>query len=402
MRNDDGTGMLSAKGVRHGFGGTAALAAAMLLLAACGKKEQPAPPPTPVTVMTVQAGDVPLVIELPARIQARRTSEVRARVDGIVQRRLYEEGTDVRPGTPLFQIDPAQNRAAYNNAVAQLRRAQAAATNAGQVANRYQPLVKEQAISKQEYDAAIATLRQSEADVASAQATVDRAKLDLDYTTVTAPIAGRAGRAQVTEGALVSASQATLMATIEQVNPIYVNFSQSSSDLLQIRQMIASGKVRGLDVGRIHVKLLLEDGTPYGPEGTIDFLDAAVDESTGTVSLRAEVANPEGLLLPGQFVRARLSGGVRTGGIMIPARAVQVSPSGATVMLVDATGKAEARPVKVGALQGGNWIIESGLKPGDKLIVEGLQKVRPGAPVQAAAPGQKPGAQKPATQPAQK
>ncbi|WP_246152709.1 efflux RND transporter periplasmic adaptor subunit [Sphingomonas montanisoli] len=387
------------KEIRRVRGGAVAIAA-LIMLSGCGKKEQPAPPPTPVTVMTVQAGDVPLVIELPARIQARRTSEVRARVDGIVQRRLYEEGTDVRPGTPLFQIDPAQNRAAYNNALAQLRRAQAAATNAGQVSNRYQPLVKEQAISKQEYDAAIAALRQSEADVASAQATVDRAKLDLDYTTVTAPIAGRAGRAQVTEGALVSASQATLMATIEQVNPIYVNFSQSSSDVLQIRQMIASGQISGLNVGRIHVKLLLEDGTAYGPEGTIDFLDTAVDESTGTVSLRAEIANAQGLLLPGQFVRARLSGGVRKGGIMVPARAVQVSPSGATVMLVDATGKAETRPVKVGALQGGNWIIESGLKPGDKLIVEGLQKIRPGAPVKAT-PMKQPAA-KPAPKPAQK
>lgn len=352
-----------------------------MALSACGAKTPPAPPPPDVTVFTVQAGDVPEVVELPARVQAYRTAEVRARVDGIVQRRLYAEGTDVASGSPLFRIDPAQNKAAYESAVASLRRAQAAATNAGQVTKRYQPLVREQAISGQEYDAAVSQQRQGDADVSSAKAAVDRAKLNLDYTIVTAPIAGRAGRAQVTEGALVSATSATLMTTIEQIDPVYVNFSQSSSDLLRIRREMAAGKIGQLQVGKVRVSLELEDGTPYGPQGTLDFLDLAVDESTGTVSLRAEIPNPQRMLLPGQFVRARVLGAVRHDGIAVPQRAVQVSADGANVMVVDGKNVAAVRPVKLGAMQKGWWTIESGLKSGDRIIVEGLQKARPGAPV---------------------
>ncbi len=355
-----------------------------LTLSACSKPAPPAPPPPEVTVFTVQAGDVPMIVDLPARVQAYRTAEVRARVDGIVQRRLYAEGTDVRPGGALFAIDPAQNRAAYASAVASLRRAQAASTNARQVVGRYRPLVKEQAISGQEYDAALSTLSQGDADVASAKAAVDRAKLDLDYTTVTAPISGRAGRAQVTEGALVSASSATLMTTIEQIDPIYVNFSQSSSDLLKLRREIAEGKVRDMQLNRVRVTLELEDGTPYGPAGYLDFLDLAVDESTGTVSLRAEIPNHQRLLLPGQFVRARITGGVKRGGIMVPARAVQVTPQGSSVMALDARNLVVVKPVKLGAMQDGKWIIESGLVPGDRVITEGVQKVRPGSPARVA------------------
>jgi membrane fusion protein (multidrug efflux system) len=355
-----------------------------LALAACGETQQPAPPPPLVETVTLTAHPVANMIELPGRVQAVRTAEVRARVDGIVERRLYEEGTDVRAGQPLFRIDPRQNQAAYNAARAALARAEAGATNAAQVVRRYQPLVGEQAISGQEYDAAVAQRRQSEADAASARAQVERARLDLTYTTVTAPIAGRAGRAQVTEGALVSAGSATLMTTVEQLDPVYVNFSQSRGELLKLRQDMSSGAVRAPELERVRVTLELEDGTRYGPPGHLDFLDMSVDQSTGTVSIRAEFPNPQRLLLPGQFVRARIEGGVTTQGLVVPQRAVQISPQGASVMIVGPNNVAAARPVRLGELQGGDWVIRSGLKPGDRVIVNGLQMVRPGAPVRVA------------------
>jgi len=367
-----------------------AVLAGLFVLAGCGGQQQQTPPPPPVDIITIAARPVTNVIELPGRVQAVRTAEVRARVDGIVERRLYEEGTDVRANQPLFRIDPRQNQAAYNSAAAALARAEAGAANARQVVGRYTPLVKQQAISKQEYDAAVAQARQFEADVASARAALDRAKLDLNYTLVTSPISGRAGRAQVTEGALVSASQATLMTTVEQLDPVYVNFSQSSSELLQVRRKMATGEIRASNLDRVQVTLILEDGTIYPITGHLDFLDMSVDESTGTVSLRAEFPNPQRLLLPGQFVRARVEAGVDPSGIVVPQRAVQITQQSAIVMLVGDKDIAVARPVKVGALQGGSWVITEGLKPGDKVIVNGLQKVRPGQPVSISKPGAKP------------
>lgn len=372
---------------------------ALLLLGACGS-EPAAPPQTPpveVSAITVTAQPVTNIIELPGRVQAVRTAEVRARVDGIVERRLYEEGTDVRAGTPMFQIDSRPLRAAADAAQAALRRAQAEQTNARRDVERFRPLVARNAISEQEFDAAVARAAQGEADVGSARAQVEQARLNLGYATVTAPIAGRAGRAEVTEGALVSAAQGTLMATVEQLDPMYVNFSQSSTEVLRLRRDMQAGRLQTPGVGRSRVTLILEDNSIYERSGVLDFADQSVDPSTGTVSLRAEFPNPRRILLPGEFVRARIEAGVRPDGILIPQRAVQLTANGANVMTIDDKGVATPRPVKVGELRGSQWEIRSGLKPGDKVITDNLQKVQPGAAVRIA--GAAPAGAKPAAAP---
>ena len=355
--------------------------AALLCLASCSDAPPPAPPPPQVDVIVVQPQPVANIVELPGRVAAIRVAEVRARVDGIVERRLFAEGSDVRAGQALFRIDPRERRADYQAAFATLQRNQAAAANAAQIVGRYRPLVEEQAISKQEYDAAIAQQRTSQADVANARAQADRARLALGYTNVTAPISGRVGRADVTEGALVSAGSATLMTRIEQLNSVYVNFGQSSSDVIALRRDIASGKLDSPGLGRVRVKLILEDGTAYAPEGILDFADVAIDPETGTVSLRAQFPNPGLVLLSGQFVRATIESGIIPDGIMVPQRAVTITDRGASVMVVDRKNIANARPIKLGELNGKNWIVLGGLKAGDRVIVNGLQKVRPGAPV---------------------
>lgn len=364
----------------------AGMVALALLLASCSSEAPPAPPPPTVNIITVQTQSVPNVIEFPGRVQAYRTAEVRARVDGIVERRLFEEGSFVAAGKPLFRIDPRQLTATANAARAQLSRAQATAANARQVVNRYQPLLVDQAIGKQEYDAAVAQQRTAEADVQAAQANLESARLNLSYATVTAPISGRARRAEVTEGALVSAGSGTLLTTIEQIDRVYVNFGQSSSDLMSVRHDIESGKLKIEPFERVEVQLVLEDGTPYPVVGHLDFFDLSIDESTGTAALRAEFPNPNNLLLPGQFVRARIFAGSRPDGVMIPQRAVKLTADGATVLVLDGKNNATSRPVKVGVMQKGQWAILEGLKSGDRVIVDGLQKVRPGQPVQVAKP----------------
>lgn len=383
-------------------GRAATVSLIILLASACGSGTPPSPPPPEVSVVTVGTQPIANVIELPGRVQAFRTAEVRARVDGIVQARLFEEGTNVGAGKGLFQIDPRQMRANANSASAQLARAQAGAANAGQVVQRYSGLVGEQAISRQEYDAAIAQKRSADADVANARAQLDAARLTLGYTTATAPISGRAGRAEVTAGALVSAGAGTLLTTIEQIDRVYINFSQSSSDLLAIRRDIASGKLKVPELGRVSVQLVLEDGTIYPVAGHLDFLDLSLNEATGTAALRAEFPNPAHLLLPGQFVRARISAGTIENGVLIPQRAVKMTADGATVLVVGQKNLVEVRKIKVGALQGDNWAVLSGLNAGDKVIVNGIQKAMPGQPVKIAAPkpaGTPPSAQR---QPAQK
>lgn len=359
-------------------------AAALSILCACGSEAPPAPPPPEVGIVVVQPQSIENIIEVPGRVQAVRTAQVRARVDGIVQRRLYDEGSDVEAGQQLFLIDPRELRASLSAVEAALVRAEATAANAAQDVERYKGLVEDQAISQQEYDAAVARSRTAQADVAQTRAELESAQLSLGYTTVNAPISGRAGRAQVTEGALVSAASATLLTTIEQLDPAYVNFSQSGSDLLAIRREITEGTLKVPALGRVSVRLVLEDGREYPHAGHLDFLDLSIDQATGTVALRAEFPNPDRILLPGQFVQARIAAGVRPSGFLIPQRAVQLSQNGASVMIVGEDNVVVSREIEVGELHRGSWIVRDGLNAGDRVIVEGLQKVQSGSPVRIA------------------
>ena len=359
-------------------------------LVSCGSApDQQEPPPPLVVVEALKGQSIPSITELPGRIEAMRTAEVRARVDGIVQKRLYEEGSDVREGAPLFQIDPREKQAELQQAEAALRRMVATRINAAQVVKRFTPLVERKAVSAQEFDAATAALRQAEADVAQAQATVDNARLALSYTTVRAPLAGRAGRAAVTEGALVSAASAALMARVGQLSPIYATFLEANANILDFQRGLQSGALKAPAFDRIEVRLVLEDGSEYGPTGHLDFAELSVDPSTGGQILRARFPNAQRALLPGQFVRGRITAGVMQNGISIPQRAVAISDEETSVMLVGADDTATARPVELGALIDGRWVVRSGLKPGDRIITEGWQKVRPGQKVRVKTPAAK-------------
>lgn len=355
-------------------------------LSGCGEQAQQAPPPPDVTVVVAQSSAIANVNEVPGRVQAIRTAQVRARVDGIIQRRLYTEGSDVKQGQPLFAIDPSELRAKANVAEAALLRAEATAANAAQDVERYKGLIQTHVISQQAYDAAIANSRTAQADVAQAKAQLETARLNLSYTTVTAPIAGRARRAEVTEGALVSATSATLLTTIEQLDPIFVNFSQSSSDLFSLRREISAGTIKVPALDKVAVNLVMEDGSVYAQAGHMNFLDLSIDEATGTAAMRAQFPNPNQSLLPGQFVRAQIAAGIRPNSFVLPQRAVKLTPQGASVLIVDKNNAAVAREIKVGALRGGSWEVVSGLQSGDRVIVDGLQKVQPGSPVNVVAP----------------
>lgn len=353
-----------------------------LFAAACSPSEEAsAPQAVPVQTITVTNRAIPNVIELPGRVEPVRTAEVRARVTGIVQQRLYREGSDVGAGQPLFRIDPRELRASYAQSKASLDRARATAANARAVVDRYEALVSENAISRQEYDAAVAASREANANVEQLRAQLEAANLQLGYTTVRAPIAGRAGRAEVTEGALVSQPEGTLMTRIEQISPIYVSFAQSASDVMKVRRAVRAGEIELDDNDRVPVRLTFSDGQEYPADGYIDFLAFSVDEETGTIEIRAEFPNPSGLLLPGEFVRARIFAGQIQNGISVPQRAVSTSEAGGSVYVIDKKGIANPRPVKLGAMVEGRWIIEEGLRPGDVVVVSNLQKLRPGVPV---------------------
>ena len=337
-------------------------------------------PPPLVVAMTVTAQQVPNIVELPGRVEAVRSAEVRARTDGIIERRLYQEGTDVTAGQPLFRIDQRDLVQQVAQARAALSRADAGRGNAASVIRRYTPLIKERAVSGQEYDQAQATLRSETANVADARAALSRAQLQLGYTTVRAPISGRIGRAQVTEGALVNAAQATLLATIEQPSPIYAVFTQSNAAMLDLRQAGGGG---GTPRSGVEVRLILANGRDYGAVGRLDFADQVVDPQTGSQVLRAVFPNPARLLLPGQFVRGRVAVGTNPNGILIPARAVQIGERGASVTVVGADGTTAVRPVQLGGQAGTSWVITSGLKAGERVIVDGWQKImQPGMRVQ--------------------
>lgn len=363
-------------------------------------------PPPEVGVVAVQPQSIAIATELPGRLEATRIAEIRARVPGIVQKREFREGSDVKAGQVLFRIDAAPYQAAYESAQAALARAEANLTQASLKVERYQPLVATNAISKQEYDDAVAAKKQAAADVVAARAQRTTAQLNRGYATVTAPISGRIGRAEVTEGALVGQGEATKLATIQQIDPIYVNLTQSSSEVLRLRNALASGQLKQLGPNEVKVNLVTDDGQIYPHPGKLLFSDLSVDPGTGSITLRAEFPNPGGQLLPGMYVRARLEQGVKSGAIAVPQQALQRSPEGASVMVIGADGMVAVRPVKTDGSQNNQWIISEGLKAGDRVIVEGLQKVRPGAPAKAvpwtadASAGS--AAQAPAAQPAKR
>ncbi|MBJ6800130.1 efflux RND transporter periplasmic adaptor subunit [Geomonas propionica] len=356
-----------------------------LLLAGCGKKQQQAGPPmgpAEVGVIEVKPERVALTTELPGRTSPYLIAEVRPQVSGIVLKRVFTEGSDVKAGQVLYQIDPATYQAAYASAKASEARAEANVLPAKLKEERFRELVKINAVSKQDYDAAYAALKQAEADVASAKAAVETARINLAYTKVTAPISGRIGRSTVTDGALVTASQPTALATIQQLSTVYVDVTQSSSDMLKLNRSLATGLLKRDQAGQARVKLLLEDGTPYPVTGSLKFSDVTVDQSTGSITVRAVFPNPKQTLLPGMFVRAILEEGINESAILIPQRGVTRNAAGqAIVMVVGAENKVEPRPIQVARTVGDAWLVSSGLKPGEKVILEGLQKARPGTQV---------------------
>lgn len=391
--------------LRHAVISQVSAAALVLVLAGC-KDQAPFNPGMPqVTAMTVAPQRAAIVSELPGRVDAVRDAQIRARVTGIVQKIAFAQGSDVKENQLLFKIDPAQYKAAYDQAAAQLKQAQADQFSAKQLADRYAPLVKAQAVSKQEYDNAVAAYRQADAAVAAARAGLQSAAINLGYTNVTSPIKGRIGKALVTEGALVEASSATQMATVQQFDPVYVDFTQTTSDLAALRRAFASGKLQQVDQNSAKAVIVLDDGSEHTHPGKLLFTGVTVDPTTGQVNLRAEVPNPEHTLLPGMFVRVRLDQGVDESALLVPQQALQRTADGRqSLMLVKPSKEGppviESVAVTTGSAIGHNWSVTSGLHAGDVVVVEGFQKIRPGTPVQVSPWQKSESAQAPAGQPA--
>ena len=378
----------------------AAMSASLLAasLIACGGGQQSTPttaaaPLPEVAVVTVQTQTAPLTTELPGRVEASRVAQVRARVTGIVHKRLFREGSDVKAGQLLFLIDPAPYQAAVDSAKAQLAKAQANATQATAQATRYKPLRDANAISQQEYVNAQAGQAQADADVAAAAAALRAAQLNLGYASVTAPISGRIGRALVTEGALVTQAEATQLALIQQIDPVYVNVTQAVSEVARLRKAAGVGVGSKAVADSAAVRVILDDGSELPQQGRLLFSDLTVDPTSAQVTLRTEVANPQARLLPGMYVRTRLVQGQIAGAILLPQQAVTRGPQGDSVLVVGEGGMAAPRQIKIGGVTGAQWIVLEGLKAGEQVIVEGFQKMRPGAPVKPVPwPGAAPGA----------
>ncbi|CNE66413.1 efflux RND transporter periplasmic adaptor subunit [Yersinia nurmii] len=348
--------------------------------AAQGAQAQQAPE---VGIVTLKAQPLNITTELPGRTSAFRVAEVRPQVSGIILKRNYVEGSDVTAGTSLYQIDPASYQAAYDSAKGDLAKAQASAEIARLTVNRYKPLLGTNYISKQDYDTATSNLMQANAAVQSAKAALESARINLAYTKVTSPITGRTGKSSVTEGALVSSAQATALTTVQQLDPMYVDVTQSSDEFLRLKKELASGVMKQ-ENGKAKVRLLLENGTEYSETGTLEFSGVTVDETTGSITIRAIFPNPNESLLPGMFVRARLDEGVREDALLVPQQGITRNPRGeATAMVVGEGDKVELRTVTAAQAIGDKWLITDGLKPGDRVIVTGLQKIKPGVQVKA-------------------
>ena len=357
------------------------------LLAGCNDQgETQAHPTEPqVIVHVVEKAPLAVTTELPGRTTAFRIAEVRPQVSGIVLKRNFTEGSDIEAGQSLYQIDPATYQADYDSAKGELAKSEAAAAIAHLTVKRYVPLVGTKYISQQEYDQAIADARQADASVIAAKAAVEGARINLAYTKVTSPISGRIGKSNVTEGALVTNGQATELATVQQLDPIYVDVTQSSNDFMRLKQSVEQGSLHK-DSASSTVELVMENGQSYPLKGSLQFSDVTVDESTGSITLRAVFPNPEHTLLPGMFVRARIDEGVQPNAILVPQQGVTRTPRGdATVMVVNDKSQVESRAVVAAQAIGDKWLISEGLQPGDKVIVSGLQKARPGVQVKATA-----------------
>lgn len=365
-----------------------ALLAVVSLVTACARQDAPpqGPDAVPVTVVTLATQAVTLTRELPGRTSAFMVAEVRPQVSGIVKQRLFTEGGMVEAGQPLYQLDDATYQADYASARAEVARAQAALDTARSHARRSAELVASNLVSQQENDNAVDALRQAEADFAAAEAALHKQAVILRYTRVNSPISGRIGKSSVTQGALVTANQDEVLATIQQLDPIFVDVTQSSAELLALRDAVAAGQV---ETGRdLPVAIHLEDGSRYPHDGRLAFADVTVEPTTGSYMLRILVPNPEHVLLPGMYVNAEVGSGVRPDALLVPQQGISRGPKGDPyAMVVDAEGKAERRPVRVDRTLGDSWLVEDGLAAGDRVIVEGLQKIRPGVPVQPAEAG---------------